>query len=714
MIALALESWRSGLLFGPRPLRASQNRQTQHCLEPIEFTSTGRRPHLHALGALRIGVSESSLTLLTAILCGCGPKPTLPGSGTLPLSDTSTAKEIAVDIASVEASADAAVPSPEVTATAPSICANQPMGKACIDNVDCGANHVCTKLHGCQPFALTCVGRPDCTPCDDRLLCVEGGYCQAGKCAGGKVLNCDDGLPCTADTCDAKQGCQHKWLKDVDPALCHKEVCSNGLAKLGTRMEEKLGFVGWPQVAPNGETLAVVDLAGPSQGDCKLVRLSTDGSVRWSTGALDHGCWLTPLVDQDELWHPRRYYVLARSGFVFHLKALPGQSAPLQVVRNAAGEVVSTGRFAAPTTDGSHIWLYTREYPGSASVLGGYTLGLKPSMPIFHHTVGAFGAALTVPDLAAYLALLPDWLKSGPGAPWGYSLHLRASNAVVHDPQGNPLWPAKQFIRWNIESGELTTTTGPAKASPCGVHWPLSPEQWPGHGYHCREIAIAGAPNGTHTVSIWRYPEMGPQSEYPGPRRFVTARTLAAGGSDELFVLDLGEAAADWHTSFLCGSPGCIVRSLGSYWSNATVWTTPCPKPNAVVFSYDGGGATCLSTAFDGPVDEQSPQYSGPNSLSPQWVTWGPDGTIVSLFHRVENPKVSPLVRSTTFVTKDIWGHKTCEEAGICYGKSIDDCSDGNRCTWETCDPKAGCQHHNVPDGTLCGNGKLCKGGKCG
>ncbi len=44
--------------------------------------------------------------------------------------------------------------------------------------------------------------------CDDGNACTSGDSCAGGKCAG-TVVNCDDKNPCTADSCDPKQGCQH-------------------------------------------------------------------------------------------------------------------------------------------------------------------------------------------------------------------------------------------------------------------------------------------------------------------------------------------------------------------------------------------------------------------------------------------------------------------------------------------------------------------------
>jgi FtsP/CotA-like multicopper oxidase with cupredoxin domain len=48
-------------------------------------------------------------------------------------------------------------------------------------------------------------------PCDDGDLCNGGETCDAetGTCGAGAPLDCDDGKPCTVDSCDPELGCVH-------------------------------------------------------------------------------------------------------------------------------------------------------------------------------------------------------------------------------------------------------------------------------------------------------------------------------------------------------------------------------------------------------------------------------------------------------------------------------------------------------------------------
>jgi YVTN family beta-propeller protein len=68
------------------------------------------------------------------------------------------------------------------------------------------ATGVCEPATGSCTYALRAVG----SPCDDGIACTVGGACNAeGNCGVPVNLACNDGVPCTADTCSASVGCQH-------------------------------------------------------------------------------------------------------------------------------------------------------------------------------------------------------------------------------------------------------------------------------------------------------------------------------------------------------------------------------------------------------------------------------------------------------------------------------------------------------------------------
>ncbi len=107
-------------------------------------------------------------------------------------------------------------------------------GKAlCVGpNVDCDDGLPCTtdtcdKLAGCKHAAKAG------TPCDDGNACTVVDSCLAsGVCKPGASKDCADGNPCTADGCSADQGCTHTILAG---SLCNDgNACTSGEACNGS------------------------------------------------------------------------------------------------------------------------------------------------------------------------------------------------------------------------------------------------------------------------------------------------------------------------------------------------------------------------------------------------------------------------------------------------------------------------------------------------
>lgn len=73
--------------------------------------------------------------------------------------------------------------------------------------VVCGDNNPCTD-DVCDP-AAGCVFPPHEGPCDDGSVCTLQDTCRGGVCRPGALLNCDDGNPCTDDSCNGSTGCVH-------------------------------------------------------------------------------------------------------------------------------------------------------------------------------------------------------------------------------------------------------------------------------------------------------------------------------------------------------------------------------------------------------------------------------------------------------------------------------------------------------------------------
>ncbi len=79
-------------------------------------------------------------------------------------------------------------------------------------NVGCDDGKPCT-MDTCDPKTGNCItaNMPDQLACEDGNKCTMGDSCKAGACAPGKPAYCNDGSACTIDTCDVAQGvCVYK------------------------------------------------------------------------------------------------------------------------------------------------------------------------------------------------------------------------------------------------------------------------------------------------------------------------------------------------------------------------------------------------------------------------------------------------------------------------------------------------------------------------
>ncbi len=69
----------------------------------------------------------------------------------------------------------------------------------CNDNNPCTTDS-CDKVAGCLHVNNT-------SPCNDANACTTADVCTAGVCVGGVAPVCDDGNPCTTDSCNKNTGC---------------------------------------------------------------------------------------------------------------------------------------------------------------------------------------------------------------------------------------------------------------------------------------------------------------------------------------------------------------------------------------------------------------------------------------------------------------------------------------------------------------------------
>ncbi len=100
----------------------------------------------------------------------------------------------------------------------------------------CDDGNPCTK-DSCEVVSGSCAVTATAGGCDDGSVCTAGDTCQDGTCQPGSAKTCDDGNPCTDDGCDAKAGCTAVANASpcAAPDACLLGVCTGGACEAGQK-----------------------------------------------------------------------------------------------------------------------------------------------------------------------------------------------------------------------------------------------------------------------------------------------------------------------------------------------------------------------------------------------------------------------------------------------------------------------------------------------
>jgi hypothetical protein len=109
---------------------------------------------------------------------------------------------------------------------------------ACTSSAQCNDNNACT-TDSCVGSSCQFQARANGTSCGDGNACNGAEVCQAGVCAAGQALNCNDNNACTTDSCNASTGCVNAVRGDgsacSDGNACNgSETCQSGTCAAGT------------------------------------------------------------------------------------------------------------------------------------------------------------------------------------------------------------------------------------------------------------------------------------------------------------------------------------------------------------------------------------------------------------------------------------------------------------------------------------------------
>lgn len=114
-------------------------------------------------------------------------------------------------------------------------------GDLCIPGAgvkDCDDKNACT-VEVCDP-KKGCVVFDSINACTDGDACTVGDSCKNGKCVSGAKQVCNDGNPCTNDSCDAKKGClqlANSISCDDGNACTLGDACKSGYCQGGGKLK---------------------------------------------------------------------------------------------------------------------------------------------------------------------------------------------------------------------------------------------------------------------------------------------------------------------------------------------------------------------------------------------------------------------------------------------------------------------------------------------
>ena len=191
-------------------------------------------------------------------------------------------------------------------------------GLRCARPVDLCAGVACPTLpcgtQACDPATGKCVAAlfADNTACDDDNACISAGACKAGICQGGVVANCDDGNLCTTDSCSAVNGCGHAANTlpcEADGSLCtQKDTCSGKICVAGpaTACDDGNPCTADSCVAATGKcqfTAAPCTCVPGTKLGCSGSDSFTNGGVGSTTSIDSYVCGAKPILNETGAEH---------------------------------------------------------------------------------------------------------------------------------------------------------------------------------------------------------------------------------------------------------------------------------------------------------------------------------------------------------------------------------------------------------------------------
>ena len=515
-------------------------------------------------------------------------------------------------------------------------------GGKCVyaDKKSCDDGNVCT-TDSCTA-KLGCAHSPAKGPCNDGSVCSTTDACSDGACKPTKMMTCDDGKPCTADSCDPKKGCQATpmpaaaaCVSGCQVGACQDNQCVGQAPAIWSKTPGDKGRV--LAVTGDGKGQLLVagwkSSVGGQQFDGWTALVSTSGTVIGSNSVQSDAAFIdiAPVFDQ-------QFAAVGAQGFS------GGQQSGLLVYVDGSGKLLKNGSI-----------------PNSAAMVGAVAYG---GGNVF---LGAQGAGSFGGSGAAILAMVTN---KGSLA-WSVNLSSTSNvgvGGVVAMPNGDVIAAAddkssgKTLVARYSNTGTKTWT---AQLSPpaAGVMSFSFLEDVAVLG----NLVVVGGAFGTSNAQATRW----------------------------LAAVD-AQGKQQWNMSAGQGA----------------VWGLRPDGETIVASGFDsaGGGRNAWMARLDANGQlhwQKTPGSSGDDAVGRAAVV--PSGLVFT----GERNGAGWTTGDMWLLRTDKFGHDTCAAAGVCMAKEHSDCSDGNPCTTDGCNPQSGCSHAASAQGALCGAGKTCQAGGC-
>ncbi len=560
-------------------------------------------------------------------------------------------------------------------------------GKNCDDGSPCTAD-TC-KLGVCDHAAASGGA------CDTDKCNVDG-VCVAGTCTATKKVSCDDGLGCTLDSCDAGSGCGHFALNNS--AACADDPCMTGQTCVGGACQ------------------------GGAATNCDDGDVCTDDTCAAPTGCA-HVANTAPCDDGDACTAPdfcSGGQCAGASKFTDATVGGGGNDAVAQLL-GVGGGFVWAGTTDSQGAGQQDFWLVHTDLAGKA---------------IWETTYGGAQAdqASDARALSDGYLVLGSTLSKGNGALDAWLIRTDLNGVVLWD----------QTYGSNLDDTGLGLTTDASGIAFVGTTTTAA-------GFTdaaLRHVSLAG--DATWSVTLGGTGEDSLSGIGALSDGYILAghtSSSGAGGNDVWLVRTDLNGAVVWQKTYgTAGDDGAnaVIALPNGYLAAGTTNGKGFGGSDAWLVRTDLNGVKLWDKTYGGKLyDDARRIIATPNGFAFSGTTastgaggnemWlvridgfgnkvygfpyggtGDDGN-ANLVALTDGFALGGYAGSKGAGGTDAWlrrvdlfGNATCALSGACTGKLTSDCSDGNACTTDLCDAAhSGCWHGGA-DGMLCDDGLQC------